>query len=371
MNDISPDNVYVNAVIKHNPAFGNNPSPAEYNITKTQPIIGKGDDYYVSVIRFDIPLSDVPLYIFPVLPNQSDPNLSSLIIGVSAGGVDYPNNLVFVTQNPDVQPPVQDKPFQVVTPYYYCYSYQNLIDSLNIALLAAWFSAGSVGIYPPFFYLDVNTYLIKLVLTSTFVNSDQVIFINTPLLNFIDTFNYITVIDKTNGHDYNFNFSNDYYSYASIPDTTIPVPNFAVNFESNLPPTTPSWYIYSQEISTLNYWTALRKIIITSDTIPIVREIISNVYDLSQTISVPIITDFVPTFETANQTRNIAYYYPTSQYRLVDIIASRALTTIDLKIFWQDKAGNNFPLNLSLYQEASIKLAFVKKTLYKNENKKL
>jgi hypothetical protein len=41
------------------------------------------------------------------------------------------------------------------------------------------------------------------------------------------------------------------------------------------------------------------------------------------------------------------------------------LYNIDLRLLWQDKSGNLYPIYISFSQQASVKLAFVKKSLYK------
>ena len=82
-------------------------------------------------------------------------------------------------------------------------------------------------------------------------------------------------------------------------------------------------------------------------------------------MSYPILTDFVPNISAAaGESRSIAYYVPTSQYRLVDLISTNPLQKIDIRIFWEDRDGNLYPLEISIFQQASLKLGFFKKSLY-------
>jgi len=110
------DNIYYNVVINHPPPdyselpYGAPASEADvdatYMITRDIPILGKASEYYVSVIRFDIPLDSVPIMIMPVVTPQivpgstgqvipTDPNLTPFIVGIqwvsgatgSTGGV--------------------------------------------------------------------------------------------------------------------------------------------------------------------------------------------------------------------------------------------------------------------------------------------
>ena len=86
------DNVYLNVVIDHPipiyntglvpPLIVNSFGvPAEYNVTKTLPIIDKASDFYCSIIRFDIPFNSIPLFIMPIVANQSNANLTPMVIG--------------------------------------------------------------------------------------------------------------------------------------------------------------------------------------------------------------------------------------------------------------------------------------------------
>jgi hypothetical protein len=84
--------------------------------------------------------------------------------------------------------------------------------------------------------------------------------------------------------------------------------------------------------------------------------------------SLPIITDFIPNINSPGESRSIAYYNPTSQYRLIDMVSDTPLQKINLKIYWVDISNNIYPLYVSVAQQASIKLAFIRKSLYKQSN---
>lgn len=346
------DNIYLNATFTHDASFGERPSPAIYNVTKTLPIVDIASDYYVSIIRFDIPLGTVPLYIFPVIPGSLATQTSPMIIGVTVGGVDFPVNLVYVADfTTSLFPPVnQNNPNQqIITPFYFVYAYQNLIDAINKALNTAWVAAGSPGGAPgPYFYLDSVTELISLVVSNAFIVAGATIFVNEFLVNYLDAFHWFqNGINVPNGHDFTFIF-----------DSTL---NFT------LPPFTvgPTLWKFTQEYTTLVYWSALRRILITSNNIPVINEFLPvNSIDQGIASSLPVLTDFVPSIEQPGQQRSIAYYYPTSQYRLVDMISNRPIQAVDLRIFWQDKQNNIYPLLLQVLQTASVKMIFVKKDLY-------
>ncbi len=242
------DNVYLNVVVDHpDPTYitagappnyplktttGEAPVNAEYNVTKNEIILKKASDYYCAVIRFTIPLDQVPILICPIVPNQGDPDLTPLIIGIEYGNgvaARFPVNLTYLNQGILV-PPVQDKILQVITPYYFMYSYQNLINMINIALGTAWVNAGLQALLPnylsPYFFLDHTTNLISLVVPKHLTYGTPIaptlfkptIFMNSALAGFLDAFNV-----SFNG--YNNAQGNDIYFILNIP--TYPRPDLA------------------------------------------------------------------------------------------------------------------------------------------------
>lgn len=360
------DNIYVNVSFNYgnseNKSDFNVAAIAEYRVTKTIPILSKCDDYYCSIIRFAIPLNFVPLYIMPIVPNQANPNLTPFIIGITTGGVDFPQPVIFVPKVVIAPAPIQNQPFQVITPYYYAFEYQLLIDIVNTALAAAFVASGLVG-NTPYFYLDTNTGQIKLVVdisnfapTATAAAPNPIpvatIFMNTDLTTFFSAFSGSFNSVSPNGKDFIF----DLVQFGL--NTNIPPFNIGVVATQKQ---------FSQEYTVLPLWSSLKKIIITTNSIPIISEYTpTNNSGISSTL--PIITDFIPQVELPGESRSIAFYNPTAQYRLVDLKSPEQLNTIDLKIYWQDIGDNIYPVLIGKYQQANIKLGFFKKSLYKGNN---
>jgi hypothetical protein len=399
------DNVYLNVVFDHpeykavqgsggvnQPAYyvtSESPIDATYNVTKTEPILDKCSDYYASVVRFTIPLDEVPLGICDIIPNQGNPNLTPMILGIDTnlvGGptTKYPVNCLYVAQN-NLTTPIQNASLQVITPYYFIYSYDQYIVMFNVALSTAWTNSGLATIFPtllpPYFYLDHQTNLVNLVVPECFIRVmapltiQPLIFMNAVTQNYLDAFN-------TQYVGYDFNGGNDVYfllvqldypeNYYYPNGTTVPTPTSP----STGLPTAPFYFKFSQQYSILEYWASLRKIVITTNTVPVRNEYIPTVNNLVGAInnmdtnginnSLPIITDFIPQIDTsAGSSRSIAYYLPSAQYRLTDLLSDGPLQTLDIRILWQDKNGNLYPLQISVLQQASMKILFTKKSTYK------
>lgn len=340
------DNIYLNIVFQNTTA---NEIPAKYNVTKTIPIVDKPSDYYLAVVRMDVPLNGVPLLVVPIEPDQGDPNLTPMIfyINSSSKAVEY------VADN-NYTAPMQNQMTQVVTPYYYVYSFGNLIDMFNTAISTAYTAAGSPGgAGAPYFVFNPTTQLILLNVPVAFIAASATISFNTYAANYLDGFratynattNLYTLVTKNTG-----------INGFSIPGQTIVVAN------------PPTWLSVSQEFVTMEYWLNLRKIVLTSNTIPVSSEYIPA-YEVTGhqsgvSLSKPIITDFVPNIENAADSQSVAVYNPSAQYRLIDLIGDLPLNNIDLQIFWTDKTGNYYPMMIEPLQQASVKLGFFRKDLY-------
>lgn len=407
------DNTYVNVVIDHpEPTYNvgrggiqgpdyfltnDDPVTSDYGVTKTEPILLNCSDYYCSVIRFTIPLDAVPLLICPIVPNQPNSNLTPMIIGIQLDPSGSPasffsQNLIYSPQNilglPPLVPPVQNQPLQVITPYYYINSYQNLVDMFNVALNAAYTFSGLKAIFPfflpPYFEFNPATSLFSLIVPNFFTEliapllSQPRIFINIPSATFLfsfDLFDNISVPGQINP------FGNDFYFLTEAeesfkfypPGVVVPTPTSPIGVGAALPADS-FYYKFTQEYSVLEYWTSIRKILIFSNTIPVKNEYVPatnnlvngvNVDQSGVNVSYPILTDFVPNVSfIAGESRSIAYYVPQSQYRLIDMVSTNPLQKIDIRIFWEDREGNLYPLQISNFQQASLKIGFFRKTLY-------
>jgi hypothetical protein len=348
------DNIYLNIPINQNPTQGNLASIATYNESLTIPLLEDCSKYYCSIIRFTIPLSDLPILIMPILNNQTNPNLTPLIFGIRNGGVNYPVNVIYVSAQLNQiaptpgSPPIYFNNTQLTSFYYWVYSFTQVINMFNTAINQAMIDAG-LGVTPsPFFTFDPVTQLISLNISNSFIVSGAELYMNFQSANFLSSFNVnFHGLDQPQGRDISF-------------------------ILNPLPPNSPLGgpYVYTEDYNSIELWFSLSKILITSNSLPIQQEVspTQNIIGLATGVSnyIPIITDFVPQLDFSNQSRSIAYYVPQGQYRLVDMISEIPLTKLNFNILWQDKNGNIFPLYIDIFQQAELKIAFIRKNLYKN-----
>jgi hypothetical protein len=348
------ENVYYNVVFEHDDSQGSDPQPFFYNVQKTLPIISKCDDYFVSITRFAIPLNQIPKLICPIVPDSGTSQRTPLRIGISVGGVDSSQSVFYVPDNSLPAVNQNNTNGQIITPYYYIYSYELLLSLINTALQAAFSASSSPGGgNSPFFYYDPNSGLISLVVSAAFVAAGATIFANSDTLKYLSGFRTTFVtFDTADGHEYEFVLST--------------LSNYDFYFSTEYP-TAATYLKFTQEYSTVAQWTSFRSLLLTTNTIPVSNEYIPiNGTQNSVSSSIPIISDFIPDIENPGDLSTIAIYNPTAQYRLVNLIKSTPLQSIDLQIYWQDTSQNIYPLMVGVGQSVSVKIGFFKKSLYQD-----
>lgn len=366
--DNSADNVYVNVLF--NNISGTSSIPASSLTTYSVPILDSPDNYYCSIVRFDIPLSRIPLFICPIIPNQVNPDLTPFIIGIDYLGVKYPVNIDYVSYS-NYATPVQDKPYQVVTPYYYMSSVQQFLDIINTALKTAVNDSAfpMAGLNYPYFYFESGTELIKFVFPSQFITSVNVplIFMNEMLYTWISGFSVERRYGSTVGNDYYLQLTNNLIAvnspFPGVENLVAQTTTFPVTYPLS---GSAKYYVLTQEYKTINNNVAVKKIFVTSTSLPITPEFTPPASSGSSSSTLPIISDFIPNISSLADCNSVAFYYPVSQYKLVDMTSNTPIRYIDLRILWQDRYGNDNVLELPPGSQANVKLIFVKKTLYKS-----
>ncbi len=132
--------------------------------------------------------------------------------------------------------------------------------------------------------------------------------------------------------------------------------------------TSPAYFIFTQQYNITGSWNSLESIVFLTHHLPVQVEYIptSTIYSPTGTSNAnfkPILTDFVPTLEEAEAARSRFTYYPSGNYRLIDLHSQIPLRKIDLQMFWQDQYQNLYPLYISCNKSNSVKLMFIKKSL--------
>lgn len=367
MTSNDPDNLYLNIRINRDgdtdPRYASN--IASYDICQNNPIINNPSDYYLAVTDYSIPLESIPTTVVRVVPNQPDPNkmtatLSILVPSLIPGDpdIEYTNNVTYIPST-TLAPPVQDQPFQVITNYYFVYSYMFLLNAFNQTLADLLVTAAITlppGIIPPYFTLEYEAFQkIVLIVPDYFVQNGYKIAMN------IQTLNYFGGFDQF----FNINSLNARYIFSYINTNNI------CNQDGIYDPNGDYW-IYKQQYYAIPQWSSLSKILIYTSAIPIRNQQSSSSNKLAPDLlsTLPLLYVDIPNYDTASQAKTYAYFEPGPQYQLVDLISETPLRKIHINISWMDHNGEVFPLYLQPYSSCNIQLGFFKKSLYNQQTNK-
>lgn len=348
-----------------NPVDSHTPLPAVFNETRTTPILDNCSNYTMSVIRFSIPSTLVPLIQIRPLGYPASSDVNKTIFSVSLGyngSVTAQQYLEWIPQTstaPSVKSftALQPGP-QVNDPYYFDFSYQNFVDMINVALKAAYaaglsFLPGSMTAAPYMIY-DPSTEIFSLIGQQAMSHSSDptdvlnvVIYFNTPLYAHFPGFQtYIRGFNLSNGRDNQILIKNN---LNNSPST-----------QTGMNPNIPSGYYEIQsEFHDDDALETLNRIVFVSNSIPVRAEAESGSGG-GEMLS--IIKDFIAQVSTTNgQYRTAFQYYVQSEFIKTDMVSSNALVSIQLSIYWSDTVGNLYPILLNPGDNLSIKFLFERK----------
>lgn len=377
--DPNDDVIYYNIMISNNINSTIDELPAISNDSRTQPIIDKPSEYYLTVTRFSLLGYNIPIMEFPIKAgiSQNNPNLSIFTVSTEYNGMVNTQPVIFKSYvqhatapvPPSLNPPSYTAPD---SPYYYVYEYHHMLDMINNAMATSVSGlTGATGTPPPFFTYDDNQ-LISLVAPQQYYDLGGYgatggtgtikVYCNYYLFNYLQSIP-VYAWGKTLDNDRNYQFLlNDNHNNIFGPTTYSP--NLAGN---------TGFIKLTMEFNTLNNWSTLSSIVILSNSLPIRKEYvpINNINNNNQTSSQnnfrSILTDFIPLLEKNGDNRSHFVYYPSAQYRLINMLGDNPIYNIDIGIYWQDRNNNLHPIIINRGQSASVKLAFLKKSTYKNK----
>lgn len=381
------DNTYVNISFTKIAGNTDRTIALNYNVTKTAPVLDDASKYYATVVKFDIPLSQLPTCICPIVPNQANSNLTPIQVGIRYLGVNYLESVIYVPQNLNPAPSQLGSTTQIVTPYYFMYSYDQMITMINTALRAAFIAAGlnapgtGIANIAPYFVFEPETGLFSLIVNNSFnaPAGPQVIF-NFALFQFLDNFDITQITAPVIGTNaiYAFvvfglvNESFAYNYYGITPPATIAPP-----FPASAPPTfpvipQPYFYKITQDSISVSTWNPVRKILFLTTALPITYEVTpagtntSNANGVYNSLNV--LTDFTPQITDSKDSSSVAYFAASGYggYRLADMVTNQPLYKIDVRVVWQDLANNIYDMVIDEFSQANIKLGFIRKSLYKH-----
>lgn len=366
----SENHIYYNVIIEHNDI--NNPThaptPALFRETRAQPLIDKPDDYFMSVVRFSIPGQYIPIFINYGYYSAGMPNLTYNTVTLSYGAQTILTRLIYVSQ--DLTVPVPPDPRVVgrlsaaQQLYWAIYSYQEFVDEINVALATSFAGLTSLpvltpALVAPYMIYDPTTSLFSIIVDQRLVTLGMTLYFNEILYSFfVPSFDVIT------------------HSYGSANGTDIQIllkNNFNNGYTPNPPVPGVLFYQMIQERPSIDSFYGAKTILFTINNVPTRVEQIGKDTDQTSGQAVnnaflPIMTDFVPSLSNrAGDLLSTITYYANAEYRLIDLIGSDPMSTINIQIYWTDSYLNIFPLMIYNHDICNIKILFRNKNYYNRE----
>lgn len=325
---INDDIIYFDSSITNNSK--NEAKEQFFSQTRPNNILDKANDYYLSVVRFSIPHDSVAVFNF-------DQDEYYVVIKDTAVQLIYQSR-----GNPTEN---IDNLFRGI------YTFQQFLDSINIALETAHNAEGLPG-NPPIMDLNDTTGIFSLNVDTNYDPAVDFIYFNYPLYNlFLGMDAEFISYNAVDRKDYRMNYK---YNFDNI-------------FQYNpLGPLTGTYYKLGQETKSQFLFSNIKYIIITSNTIPANKEFL-GLSNFTSNDELQAISDFIPIQKEFENYDRSPWIYTTESPRLVDLQSDIPLRKIDFQIFLVNVQNIKFPLTLAPGESIDVKFAFYKKSLYNNE----
>lgn len=402
--DADPVHIYLDLDIVNNDFSGTSPPRAVvFNEIRNTPYVLSPNKYFFSVVRFELQTPTLPVFI-PIIEPEPNPdypetspnpytnniNYTPYQIGIRVGGTNYTQRVAFVPQNfatSNPNPPTQIG--QPTHPYYYCYTYQEFLNSVNATISACWnlvplpVDGGFRYGPPPAFWYDEESSRIKFSAVAQksapiptnpplpVWNSGQqaepanptiaTLWMNEPLYNLLSGFDFVNYgrprnSPSTQPFQYRMKIYQQFENTKANPLATN-------NAELYL--------IMTSEQVDIAVWNPIKALVFTSGLIPLLPTLTSqpksletsgtfSSYGNNSNLSTQM-TDFEVPFSATNTYKQTVNYQPSGEYRLLDIQSDLPISSIQVSVFWKNLEGILTPFYLDGGQSGNIKIMFRRK----------
>lgn len=361
---------------------------AKFREFRSEPILDNQQDYHATLVRASLPLSTLPINIFPVqldsgLLGPAGANRGLWSITFDNGVSTFQERVIFIPENEreSVPPSPEDNyntqvalkvsdpvtyaslipaRFQSKSEYYFVYSYKWLVYLLNNTLSTLHTNIGGVGQPPYCEYNDNGTFSLIFPVEydpSNIAYNGYNVYINDELkTTWLGAFTWVfEALQGPDGKDWRL-----FFNEASMK------PYFRQEI-STTAPTTPEFWRFEQEyVYSPQYLSAVNKILVTSFSINGRPELIQRSekgFQGSDNQNFPIIFSFKPDETFAGTDTAILNYYSTNfeANNVIDLRGFQALFSVDIEVYWQDKDLRIYLLQLGYNQVLSLKFLFTRK----------
>ena len=320
------DHLYFNITIKPDEL---NKGQATFSQNRVEPILQNPSLYDVAVIRFTVPAENIPIFIWQ--DNKFE-------IVLTYKGVNYKSVLQYVEN-------IDPSTFTDFPPSVW--NYNDFIQSINLAFEDAYqqlktaeplapFTRAPRMVYEPTDRL--NSIYVEPTYSSDITTADKIeVWLNLPLGDLFRGFQ---------------NFG----GVQGLEDD--PAKIWRIIFRANITNEKTingvQYLVATEEFSGLFRWSTLKALLFETD-----MPVISESQGTQKNVFRQILTDFEPAEEFAD-TSSIQYF-PRGAVRFYEMTSTYPLTRVNVKVSWEDKNGNVYPVFLSGDDTLTMKLYFKRK----------
>jgi hypothetical protein len=338
-----------------------NNSPASYNQSRTIPYLTDPSLYYGAITQFTINNTSVPLFVPEIAINQSNVNLTVYTVSLAYGGFTVTEPIYFVQQDLLVPVPLPPSSYTDGAPfynegYYNIYNYNFFNSMVNTALSTAY---ANLQLLVPALPAVSSP-------TITYNATTQLFSINVPNNVFVD-------LGSAPFVEIYFN-SALYFLYSFLPSQTTSLNNLAVeklfiDANTGILDTTTNLRSVIQELPSINLWSPVSSIVITSSFLPVQKVLIATpqlyyngteylVGNNNNSLTQPILIEYSVPDNIYSKTIN---YIPNAQYQFFDLNDAQPLYILDFKFWYRGKSSVLFPIFLNSGASCAVKIGFFKK----------
>jgi len=358
----NPDYLYFNLSTTNIQGLnGVQPPILNIDVTRTQPFLENSEMYDLSIVRFLLNTSTIPIFIPIIKLNTTDPNetIYSVTLTYTDGSGNYAQEYVeYIPKIKTIPVPAKvNGSFQNNTQEYYnIYSYtwwiylvQNAFQAAFTALQIAVVNAGGTlpSSYAPVIAWDTQTNCAVLYVPETGYDDSGtgaqniLIYMNQPLFNLFSTFPFVV-----NSYSTSVNGTNFRIATSSIQNNSI----------TQYPPSNPTFsaLVIMQEASTVAIMNPVQYIGISSSSLNVVSTGVSSptLYYNGNNFTgqgennniVPLVTDF----GGAGNIRPFLIYEPTAEYRMISMVSTGSLIRLNFTINWVDNLNNFYHIDFQV-----------------------